>query len=325
MHCPVCQTASKKFGKPKGFQRYHCPSCRKSWSERRVRPLGAMRLPVEKAELVLHLLTEGCAVRAIERITGVEKRTILRLLVQVGEGCERLLPELVKGVTVEDVQADEVWGYVRCKEGTKTRKKITDPEAGDAYCWIGLERHSKLVPAWHLGRRTKWDAHDFMEKLSAATAERFQLTTDGFNAYPDAVDYNFGSRVDYAMLVKEFGSEGGEEARRYAPPRLIGAEKITVAGIPDEARICTSHVERANWTLRGHLRRMTRLSNGFSRKRANLRAALALFFVYYNFCKFHKSIRMTPAMAAGLTRKPWSVGDLLKAAQAAGPIEAATA
>jgi hypothetical protein len=165
---------------------------------------------------------------------------------------------------------DEIWGHVRCKEGTKARKNVQDPEAGDAYCWIGLERHSKLVLAWHLGRRTKWDAHDFMEKLSAATAKRFQLTTDGFNAYPDAVDYNFGSRVDYAMLVKEFGSEGGEEARRYAAPRLIGAEKITVAGIPDEARICTSHVEhphdardgdrltRKPWSLADHSRRRRR-------------------------------------------------------------------
>jgi transposase-like protein/IS1 family transposase len=318
MQCPTCQTTSKKFGKPKGFQRYHCPSCRKSWSERPARRLGAMRLPVEKAELVLHLLTEGCAVRAIERITGVEKRTILRLLVQVGEGCERLLPELVKGVAVEDVQADEVWGYVRCKEGTKARKKITDPEAGDAYCWIGLERHSKLVLAWHLGRRTGWDAHDFMEKLAAATgAGRFQLTTDGLNAYPDAVEYNFGAQVDYAQLVKEFGAEGGDEQRRYAPPRLIGAEKIAVSGDPKESRICTSHVERANWTLRGHLRRMTRLSNGFSRKRANLRAAFALFFAYYNLVKIHAAIRMTPAMKAGLTRKPWSLADLLAAAQGA--------
>jgi transposase-like protein/IS1 family transposase len=252
MQCPICRTTSKKFGKPKGFQRYHCPSCRKCWSERRARPLGAMRLPVEKAELVLHLLTEGCAVRAIERITGVERRTILRLLVQVGEGCERLLPELVKGVAVEDVQADEVWGYVRCKEGTKTRKNIQDPEAGDAYCWIGLERHSKLVLARHLGRRTKWNAHDFMEKLSASTAERFQLTTDGFNAYPDAVDYSFGSRVDYPMLVKEFGSEGGDEARRYAPARLIGAEKITVAGVPDEAGSGGDRGGRGSYPLMPH-------------------------------------------------------------------------
>jgi len=315
MQCPVCQSPAKKFGKPQGHQRYHCRSCRKSWSERPARPLGEMRLPVERAELVLHMLTEGSSVRTVERVTGTEKKTILRLLVQVGAGCERLLAETVKDVPVQDVQSDEIWGYVRCKEGTKKRRAIADPEAGDAYCWIGLERHSKLVLAWHLGRRTGWDAHDFMAKLAAATGGRFQLTTDGFSAYPDAVEYNFGAQVDYAMLVKEFGSEGGEEARRYAPPRLIGAEKIKVAGDPDEARICTSHIERHNWTLRGHLRRMTRLSNGFSRKRANLRAALALFFAYYNFCKFHKSIRMTPAMAAGLTRRPWSIGDLLKAAQ----------
>jgi len=220
----------------------------------------------------------------------------------------------VKGVAVEDVEADEVWGYVRCKEGTKTRKKIQDPEAGDAYCFIGMERHSKLVLGWHLGRRTAQDADIFMEKLAAATGGNFQLSTDGFNAYPNAVEYNFGARVDYAQLVKEFGQEGGEEQRRYAPPRLIGAEKITVYGTPDEARICTSHVERANWTLRGHLRRMTRLSNGFSQKRANLRAALALYFGYYNFCRMHGTIRMTPAMAAGITRKPWAMADLLAAA-----------
>jgi IS1 family transposase len=213
------------------------------------------------------------------------------------------------------VQADEVWTYISAKQKTVERRKMTNPDAGDAYCWIGLERHSKLVLAWHLGRRTSWDAHDFMEKLSAATADRFQLSSDGYNAYPNAVEYHFGARVDYAQLVKEFGAEGGDEQRRYAPPRLIGATKIAVSGNPDEARICTSHVERHNWTLRGHLRRMTRLSNGFSRKRANLRAALALFFVYYNFCKFHRSIRMTPAMAAGIARKPWSMADLLAAAQ----------
>jgi len=316
MQCQACQAPAKKNGRDRrGNQRYRCLTCSKRFAERPARPLGVMRLPVEKAELVLHLLTEGCAVRAIERVTGVEKRTILRLLAQVGAGCERMLTERVKGVAVEDVQADEVWGYVRCKEGTKERCGITDPEAGDAYCWIGLERHSKLVLAWHLGRRTGWDAHDFMAKLAAATGGRFQLTTDGFSAYPDAVEYNFGAQVDYAMLVKEFGSEGGDEARRYAPPRLIGAEKIAVAGDPDETRICTSHIERSNWTLRGHLRRMTRLSNGFSRKRANLRAALALYFAYYNFCRMHKSIRMTPAMAAGITRKPWAMADLLAATQ----------
>jgi hypothetical protein len=162
----------------------------------------------------------------------------------------------------------------------------------------------------------RWDADDFMAKLNTATTGGFQLTTDGFNAYPNAVEYNLGARAEYAQLVKQYG-EGGEETRRYGPPRFIGTEKIAVSGSPEKARICTSHVERVNWTLRGHLRRMTRLSNGFSRKRANLRAALALFFAYYNLVKVQTSIRMAPAMKAGVTRKPWTMADLLKAANAA--------
>jgi transposase-like protein/IS1 family transposase len=315
--CTHCDAPSKKFGRTReGHQRFRCLTCRKTFSERPERPLGDMRLPVDRALLCLHLLCEGNAVRAVERITGTEKKTILRLLVQVGEGCERLLTETVKAVPVKDVQADELWTYIRCKQGTRERNKITDPDAGDAYCYIGIERHSKLVLAWHLGRRNTWDAHDFMAKLSTATAGSFQLSTDGFNAYPNAVEYNLGARVDYAQVVKEFAQVGGEEGRRYAPPRLKGQEKITVSGNPDEDRICTSHVERNNWTLRGHLRRFTRLSNGFSRKKTNLRAALAIYFAYFNFCRIHKAIRMTPAMAAGIARRPWSMAELLTAAQA---------
>lgn len=313
--CPHCTASTKKFGRTKdGRQRYRCLTCRKVTAEERERPLGDMRLPLDRALLCLNLLCEGSSVRAVERITGTEKKTILRLLSQVGEGCERLLAETIKGVPVQDVQADELWTYVHCKQGTRERKKITDPDAGDAYCYIGLERTSKLIVAWHLGRRNGWDAHDFTEKLSAATSGTFQLTTDGFNGYPNAVEYNLGGRVDYAQVVKEFANVGGEEGRRYAPPRLRGQEKITVSGTPDEDRASTSHVERANWTLRGHLRRFTRLSNGFSRKKANLRAALALFFAYYNFVKVHSSIRMTPAMKADITRKPWTLADLLGAA-----------
>jgi transposase-like protein/IS1 family transposase len=316
--CAHCDAPAKKFGRTReGLQRFRCLTCRKTFSERPDRPLGDMRLPVDRALLCLHLLCEGNAIRAVERITGTEKKTILRLLVQVGEGCERLLAETVKAVPVQDVQADELWTYIRCKQGTRERNKITDPDAGDAYCYIGIERHSKLVLAWHLGRRNTWDAHDFMAKLSRATAGSFQLSTDGFSAYPNAVEYHLGARVDYAQVVKEFAQVGGEEGRRYAPPRLRGQEKITVSGAPDEDRICTSHVERANWTLRGHLRRFTRLSNGFSRKKTNLRAALAIYFAYFNFCRMHKAIRMTPAMAAGIARKPWSLADLLTAAQAA--------
>jgi transposase-like protein/IS1 family transposase len=318
MLCEACQTPAKKMGKDrKGNQRFRCHPCRKTFSERPARPLGAMQLPLEKALLCLHLLCEGNAVRSIERIVDVDKKTILKLLVQVGEGCERMLAETVRNIEVKDVQADELWTYITAKQATCVRQKIADPDAGDAYCYFGIERNSKLILAWHLGRRNTWDAHDFIVKLSAATAGSFQLSTDGFNAYPNAVEYAFGAQVDYAQVVKEFASAGGEEARRYAPPRLIGQEKIVVSGNPDEDKISTSHVERANWTLRGHLRRFTRLSNGFSRKKTNLRAALALYFAYYNFCRFHKSIRMTPAMAAGVARRPWSLADLLAAAQGA--------
>jgi transposase-like protein/IS1 family transposase len=315
MQCANCETDTcKKFGKTReGHQRFRCRTCRKTYSERPERPLGDMRLPLDRALLCLNLLCEGSSIRAIERITGTEKKTILRLLVQVGEGCERMLAETVKDVPVKDVQADELWTYVRCKQGTRERKKIADPDAGDAYCYIGMERTSKLILAWHLGRRNGWDAHDFVAKLSTATAGTFQLTTDGFNGYPNAVEFNLGGRADYAQVVKEFTNVGGEEGRRYAPPRLLGQEKIMVSGRPDEDRVSTSHIERANWTLRGHLRRFTRLSNGFSRKKENLRAALALYFAYYNFCRMHKTIRMTPAMAAGLARKPWTLADLLGA------------
>src|ERR1044071_6788129 len=178
MDCPPCQTPAKRFGKDrKGNQRFRCNTCRKTFSERPERPLGDMRLPVERALLVLHLLCEGSSIRAIERITGTEKKTVLRLLSQVGSGCERMLSELVKDIPVQDVQADELWTYVRCKQGTRERRGITDLDAGDAYCFIGLERHSKLILAWHLGRRTTWDAHDFMEKLARATAGGLARTT----------------------------------------------------------------------------------------------------------------------------------------------------
>jgi IS1 family transposase len=266
---------------------------------------------------VVQLLCEGSPVRAIERLTGTEKKTILRLLVQVGDGCERMLAELVRGVEVKDVQADEIWTFIRCKEKTRERRRIADPEAGDSYCFIGMERHSKLVLAFHVGRRDAWNTHDFMAKMAKAIGGACQLTTDGFGPYPNAVDYYLGGRVDYATLIKDYGNVTGEEARRYAPPRLIGSEKTRVLGQPEEHRICTSHVERGNWTLRGNLRRFTRLSNGFSRKKANLRASLALFFAYYNLVKMHRTIRMTPAMKAGIALKPWSMAELVTAAMAA--------
>jgi transposase-like protein/IS1 family transposase len=319
MHCPSCQSeASKKHGHTSdGRPRFRCADCRRVWVEAKLpkpsrRP---RRLPTEQAVMILGLLCEGSSIRAIQRLVGVEQRTILRLLTDLGEGCARLLDEKIQAVPVKDVEADELWSYILCKQATKERNKISNPDAGDAYCYIGLETNSKLVLAWHLGRRNTWDAHDFIVKLSTATTGQFQLSTDGFNAYPNAVEYAFGARVDYAQVVKEFASAGGEEARRYAPPRLIGQEKKVIYGEPEEDRISTSRVERFNWTIRTGLRRFVRLSNGFSRKKENLRAAIALFIAYYNFVKFHKSVRMPPAMAAGIIGKPWSMADLLREAE----------
>ena len=319
MVCHLCRAATaKKHGRTReGHQRYRCRTCRKTFSERPARPLGDMRVPVEKARAIVQLLCEGNNIRSIGRFTGCHAATILKVLVQVGEGCERLLAEQVRAVEVKDVQADEIWTYVRCKEKTRERRRIADPEAGDTYCFVGLERHTKMVLAFHVGRRDAWNTHDFMGKLAKATAGKLQLTTDGFGPYPNAVEYHLGARADYAVLLKEYANAGGEEARRYAPPRLLSTEKIAVSGQPEKHRVCTSHVERSNWTIRGHLRRFTRLSNGFSRKRANLRAAAALYFVYYNFCLRHSTIRMTPAIKAGIARKPWTVAELVTAAMAA--------
>ena len=318
MTCHNCQIQAVKIGKDrKGNQRFRCNKCRKTFQEQQAKPLETMRLPMEKALLCLRLLVEGNSIRSTERITGVEKKTILSLLVLAGEKCERLLNEKIKAVAVRDVQADEMWGYVGMKEKTKKRQLRNDDTLGDAYTFVAIERNTKLVIAWHLGRRTSRDTLQFTEKIFQAvdgTNNRFQLTTDGFAAYPDAVTYSLGTRVDFAQLVKIYSQEeqGGGE-RRYSPPQVVEAIPTPVIGNPDPERICTSHVERQNLTMRMMMRRLTRLTNAFSKKWENLRAALALHFAYYNFCRIHKSIRCTPAMEAGITQSVWELKDLLTA------------
>lgn len=318
MNCPDCKKSPKRFGRTSdGRQKFRCVPCKRIMTERKTKPTVEFRLSRERVLLIAQLLVEGCSLRAIERLTGSDKKTITRVLTLVGAGCERLMDSMIQGVEVADVEMDEAWGYILAKQGTVERKKITDPTAGNAYVFIGIERTSKIVLAFQLGKRSSYDAHDFMAKLAKATAGEFQLSSDGFNAYPDAVEFNLGADVAYGQVIKEFAATTGAEGRRYAPPRLIGQEKIAVSGSPDEERIGTSRIERANWTLRTHLRRMTRLSNGFSRKKECLRANLALFFCYYNFCKIHRTIRCTPGMAAGVTRAPWSVAELFEKAVAA--------
>lgn len=316
---PKCSACPDSFmvgwGKDrKGNPRYRCNGCRKTVTVAPPRPLGPMRLPLEKALTCLHLLVEGMSVRGTERVTGVHRDTVCRLLVRAGQRAEALLDRLVQGVPVQDVQCDETWTFVAMKEKARAAKKIADPKVGDAYTFVGFERETKMVLAWHLGRRTKAHADAFAEKLDRATAGRFQVTTDGFEPYQDALGYHVGARTDYATLVKEYGyTEGDDSARRYSPPSIIGAERTVIHGNPSRERICTSHVERDNLSIRTWNRRLSRLTICFSKKWENLRAALALHFAHYNLCRMHSSIRMTPAMKADVTTRPWTLAELVAA------------
>jgi IS1 family transposase len=264
------------------------------------------------------MLLEGSSVRSTERITGVHRDTILSVLVEAGEACERFLSRLVQNVKVDDVEADEIWSFVGCKEKTRLAKGYGE-EKGDAWCYVGLERTSKLILAWHMGKRSTQDTLDFTAKLRRATADdRFQISTDGYAPYRLAVPAWFGQGADFAQLAKTYGSppERGPEAR-YSPGEVIGVVITIRTGDPDPDRICTSHVERSNLSIRTSLRRLTRLVIGHSKKWENHRAALALYFAHYNLCRDHTTLRertgakCTPAMAAGLTDHVWSVGELL--------------
>jgi IS1 family transposase/transposase-like protein len=310
MTCHNCRTKCQKFGKDrKGNQRFRCCQCYKVYCDRPEKLDGTYLAPDRITEII-RLFVEGCSVRSIERITGTHRDTILNVLVLAAERCETLSENKIRSLPVRDVQCDEIWGYVGCKE---KRNKTGDPLRGDAFCFVAVERNTKLVLTWHLGRRTGRHAREFIEKVNEATAGRFQVTTDGFIPYFEAVHTSLGTRVDYAQLIKIYGQEGDDE-HRYSPPKVIDAIAKPMWGDPDAARICTSHVERQNLTLRMCMRRLTRLTNAFSKKWYNLRAAFAVHFAYYNFCRPHQSLRVTPAMESGLTDHVWSLAELLRAA-----------
>ena len=314
MNCEACGGRIVKCGRDRrGHQRFQCAECKKTFIEDYERPLGDMRLPIEKAVSIIQHLVEGCSVRSTERLTGIEKRTILSLLEVVGPRCESLMEERISGLSVRDVQCDEVWGYVQLKEKTKTRKGIESDRLGDAWCFVGMERHNKVILAWHLGRRTEADTIAFTEKLAHATEGSFQVTTDGFKPYQHAIVLSLGAqRVDFAQLVKLYTADREGEAR-YSPAECTGAKKVAIYGNPDPAKVSTSHIERQNLTVRMSMRRMTRLTNAFSKKWMNLKYSYALQFAYYNFCRVHQSLRVTPAMEAGITDHIWTIQELLAA------------
>jgi transposase-like protein/IS1 family transposase len=325
MTCHNCSAQCKKFGKNKdGVQRYRCKACAKVILEPQDKPLDSMRLPLDKAAFCLQLLLEGNSIRSTERLTGIHRDTILRLLVLCGEKCEKFLESRIQNMPVKDVECDELWCFVEMKEKTLKAKSEDFKErigweridkTGDAYTFVGFERNTKLVLCWHLGRRTAEDTWAFTKKLNRATFnENFQVTTDGFSPYRwHMVKEMEHKGFDYAQLIKHYATPEGEE-HRYSSPVVVDITTDIIFGEPDPKRICTSIVERQNLTIRMQMRRFTRLTNGFSKKWENLKAALALFFTYYNFCRKHGGIeKQTPAMASGLTDHVWSITELLAA------------
>jgi IS1 family transposase/transposase-like protein len=312
--CHNSSSLCKKFGKfgPKRIQRWRCKQCKRTFSEARDKPLDDMRISLERAEMCLKLLLEGMSIRSVQRITGLHQETILNLITLASERCEKLMRKRIKGIAVKDVEADEIWGFVQCKNRHKLYKGITDPKVGDAYTFVGIERNTKLILAWRLGERGIEDTEAFTEKLHEATSGRFQLTTDGYRPYESAVAYSLGTRVDYAMLIKVYAKDR-EGEQKYSPPEVVETIRKIQIGNPEVHRICTSIVERSNLSIRTSVRRLTRLTNAFSKKWENLKAMLAIYFAFYNFCRIHSSIRCTPAMESGITSHVWSLRDLLTA------------
>ncbi len=314
MKCPACQVDATKFGKDrKGNQRYQCPTCKKTVTDIPVSPLGNMRVPMEDAVRALNMILEGVSIRATARLSGVNRGTVLDLIIKVGERCEVMLAGRIHGLPVVDVQCDEIWGFVGMKEKTRVAKHPELVDAGDAYCFTAIERESKLMLAWHLGTRTPEDTVYFADKLALATAGRFQVSTDGFKPYAHAIPAALPN-ADFAQVVKTFATKEDGKAARYSPGEVTGTVKTPRNGNPDPDRISTSHVERHNLTIRMQNRRMTRLTNAFSKKWENHELALALQFAYYNFCRVHQTLKMTPAMKAGLTDHPWTLEELVREA-----------
>ena len=271
------------------------------------------RLSMDKKVAVISALCEGCSVRSTSRLTGVAKGTILRLLAEVGAACAAYQNRVLRNIRAQRVQVDEIWSFVGAKQKNVTAEMAESRICGDVWTFVAIEAHAKLVISWLVGRRDAGCATDFLRDVESRLANPIQLTTDGHKMYLSAVPDAFAFvDIDYAQLVKIYGtSRDGEQ--RYSPPEVTSAIPHPVLGLPDVERICTSHVERQNLTMRMGIRRLTRLTNAFSKKWENLKAALALWFAFYNFCRSHKSIRMTPAMSAGITDHIWSISELLEA------------
>jgi IS1 family transposase len=285
------------------------------------------RLSPAKRSQVVAALVEGVSVRATCRMTGVAKGTVLKLVVDLGEACERYQDETLRGLKCRRIQCDELWQFVYAKSRNVPEEHAGEFGYGDVWTWIALDADTKLVPSWAVGRRDGATAYAFMMDLADRLANRVQLTTDGHKPYLEAVEGAFGNAIDYAMLVKTYEGDSGKRApaeRRYSPAVCTGAMPQRITGNPKAEHISTSFVERQNLTVRMQLRRFTRLTNAFSKKLDNHKASLAIHFMHYNFARIHQTLRVTPAMEAGVSDHVWSIEEIVglldwAAAQSARP------
>lgn len=273
----------------------------------------ANKLATEKKVMVVSMLCEGASIRGIERMTGVNQNTIMSLARRVGDACAKIMDEKMRDLPCKQIEVDEIWGFIGAKQ--KNARKVG--AYGDVWTFIALDADTKLIPSYVVGKRDAYHAKAFMSDLAGRLKNRVQISSDALRAYEDAIERGFGSEVDYGQIVKTYsvtplGNAAAPASVRYSPSEVVKTEKTVVAGMPDVNRITTSHVEKQNHTLRMHCRRLTRLTNAFSKKFENFQAAVALNFAYYNFCKTHKALRMTPAMAAGIESTHWTVEDLVK-------------
>jgi IS1 family transposase len=269
------------------------------------------KLPVAKRAQILSLLCEGTSMRAVSRLADVSINTVTKLLVDAGRVCTAIHDDQVRGVKTQRVQVDEIWSFTYAKAKNVGTAKKAPTGAGDTWTWTGIDADSKLIVSWLVGPRDAGSAFTFASDLKSRLDNRVQLTSDGLRLYVDAVEDVFGADVDYAQLVKLYGASGENETR-YSPAKCIGCLSKEVTGDPDLKHISTSYVERQNLTMRMHMRRFTRLTNGFSKKLENHVHMIALYAVFYNFTKVHKTLRVTPAMQAGLTDRVWDMEEIVR-------------
>lgn len=267
-------------------------------------------LNTDKQIAIISALTEGSSIRSIERMTGVHRDTIMRLGVKVGKGCTAMMDRTLRDLTCTRLEMDEIWGFVGKKE--RNVKKGDSKEIGSVWTWCAIDADTKLVPAFMTGERSSKAADAFVADVASRMRNRVQVSTDGFYGYAQAIEKSFGQDVDYGQIFKVYGThEFGE--RKYSTSGVLSAEKVIKVGNPDEDLISTSYVERLNATTRLHMRRLTRLTLAFSKKRENFDAAVGLHFGFYNFVKRHNTLKTTPAVAAGVANTQWKVGELLEA------------